>query len=218
MPTRGSPPGKTCCAGRDIHDARRVADMLYVPFYALNFDEQFDRIVDYFVDEYLVGRTPNPCVVCNTWLKFGKLHATGQICIAAKRIILVESIAQEFLDRATKMYRLAMESEFYEPYLDGYGFYTAAKDQFEASQEAITAENPDVIIVAAGAEPIIPKIDGISGENVVWAGDVDTGRAATGVSSWKWTYPVVPGAITLPSTGIALAIASAVPVWNLTLW
>ncbi len=62
-----------CCSASDAADARRVADLLGIPFYALNFDEQFDRIVEYFVDEYLAGRTPNPCVVCNTWLKFGKL-------------------------------------------------------------------------------------------------------------------------------------------------
>ena len=62
-----------CCSAADAADARRVADLLDIPFYALNFDEHFDRIVDYFVDEYLAARTPNPCIVCNTWLKFGKL-------------------------------------------------------------------------------------------------------------------------------------------------
>ncbi len=62
-----------CCSAADAHDARRVADLLGIPFYALNFEDQFGRIIDYFVDEYAAGRTPNPCVVCNTWLKFGKL-------------------------------------------------------------------------------------------------------------------------------------------------
>lgn len=62
-----------CCSASDAADARRAADLLEIPFYALNFDEQFERVVDYFVDEYLGGRTPNPCVVCNTWLKFGRL-------------------------------------------------------------------------------------------------------------------------------------------------
>jgi tRNA-specific 2-thiouridylase len=47
--------------------------MLGIPFYALNFEKEFGRIVDYFADEYMAGRTPNPCIVCNTWLKFGKL-------------------------------------------------------------------------------------------------------------------------------------------------
>lgn len=69
-----SPPRKQgCCTAADAADARRVADMLGIPFYALNFEKEFGRIVDYFVDEYVAGRTPNPCIVCNTWLKFGKL-------------------------------------------------------------------------------------------------------------------------------------------------
>jgi tRNA-specific 2-thiouridylase len=62
-----------CCSAADADDARRVAERLDVPFYALNFDEQFGRIMDYFVEEYTNARTPNPCVMCNNWLKFGKL-------------------------------------------------------------------------------------------------------------------------------------------------
>jgi tRNA-uridine 2-sulfurtransferase len=62
-----------CCSASDAADARRVADVLDIPFYALNFKEAFGRIKDYFADEYLAGRTPNPCVMCNNWLKFGKL-------------------------------------------------------------------------------------------------------------------------------------------------
>lgn len=62
-----------CCSAADAADARRVADMLDVPFYAVNFQQQFAQIVDYFVESYTAGRTPNPCIVCNTWLKFGKL-------------------------------------------------------------------------------------------------------------------------------------------------
>lgn len=62
-----------CCSAADAADARRVAEMLKIPFYALNFEEQFGEIIDYFVDEYTAGRTPNPCVMCNTWLKFGRL-------------------------------------------------------------------------------------------------------------------------------------------------
>jgi tRNA-specific 2-thiouridylase len=62
-----------CCSASDAHDARRVADRLGVPFYALDFQDQFGQIVDYFVREYTSGRTPNPCVMCNNWLKFGHL-------------------------------------------------------------------------------------------------------------------------------------------------
>jgi tRNA-specific 2-thiouridylase len=62
-----------CCTARDALDARRVADGLRIPFYALNLEDDFGRIIDYFVDEYASGRTPNPCVMCNSWVKFGKL-------------------------------------------------------------------------------------------------------------------------------------------------
>jgi tRNA-specific 2-thiouridylase len=63
-----------CCSINDAADARLVAAHLDIPFYVCNFKKDFNRIIDYFVDEYTQGRTPNPCVRCNDWLKFGKLH------------------------------------------------------------------------------------------------------------------------------------------------
>jgi len=69
---------KGCCSALDAGDARRVADKLDIPFYALDFEQDFEQIIDYFADEYLAGRTPNPCVVCNNWLKFGKLWSYGR--------------------------------------------------------------------------------------------------------------------------------------------
>ncbi len=62
-----------CCTASDAEDARRVADKLGIPFYALNLQAEFVQIIDYFVAEYTAGRTPNPCVQCNNWIKFGKL-------------------------------------------------------------------------------------------------------------------------------------------------
>jgi len=64
-----------CCSVNDAADARLVAAVLDIPFYVVNFRKDFGRIMDYFVAEYNAGRTPNPCVRCNDWLKFGKLHA-----------------------------------------------------------------------------------------------------------------------------------------------
>lgn len=62
-----------CCSINDAKDAQLVAAMLDIPFYVLNFKRDFGRVMDYFVGEYNAGRTPNPCVRCNDWLKFGKL-------------------------------------------------------------------------------------------------------------------------------------------------
>src|SRR3954452_16279488 len=52
---------KTCCSATDAIDARRVADRLDIPFFALDFEADFGRIIDQFADEYASGRTPNPC-------------------------------------------------------------------------------------------------------------------------------------------------------------
>jgi tRNA-specific 2-thiouridylase len=62
-----------CCSAADALDARAIAARLGIPLYVLNFAQDFEAIIDYFVDEYARGRTPNPCVLCNTRLKFGKL-------------------------------------------------------------------------------------------------------------------------------------------------
>src|SRR6185437_8297514 len=69
---------KTCCSATDAIDAQNVADRLDLPFYALDFERDFARIMDQFADEYTQGRTPNPCVMCNIWLKFGKLWSYGK--------------------------------------------------------------------------------------------------------------------------------------------
>jgi len=79
LPVLDTPTHKQgCCSAEDAADARRVADQLGIPFHSLNFQDSFKRIKDYFADEYLAGRTPNPCVQCNNWLKFGKLWDFAQ--------------------------------------------------------------------------------------------------------------------------------------------
>jgi len=63
-----------CCSYEAAEQARRVANKLKIPFYVLNFRQQFKKtVVDYFISEYRNGRTPNPCVKCNQMIKFGLL-------------------------------------------------------------------------------------------------------------------------------------------------
>ena len=64
-------PHRRCCSLEEVEDARRVCQVLDIPFYVLNFETQFQTyVVDYFCQEYLHGRTPNPCLACNKWIKF----------------------------------------------------------------------------------------------------------------------------------------------------
>jgi tRNA-uridine 2-sulfurtransferase len=83
--TSGGKNKQGCCSVLDAGDARTVANRLGVPFYVLNFQDDFGRVIDYFVAEYNAGRTPNPCVRCNDWLKFGKL-AKYAVAVGARYV------------------------------------------------------------------------------------------------------------------------------------
>ncbi len=68
-----------CCAGQDIHDARRVAEAIGIPHYVLDYENRFqDSVMDEFADSYLRGETPVPCVRCNQTVKFRDLLETAQ--------------------------------------------------------------------------------------------------------------------------------------------
>lgn len=68
-----------CCAGQDIHDARRVAEALDIPHYVLDYESRFrDSVIDEFADSYLKGETPVPCISCNQTVKFKDLLATAK--------------------------------------------------------------------------------------------------------------------------------------------
>lgn len=63
-----------CCAGQDIHDARRVAELLEIPHYVLDYEDRFrDSVMEDFADSYLAGETPIPCIQCNQKVKFKDL-------------------------------------------------------------------------------------------------------------------------------------------------
>jgi len=68
-----------CCAGQDIHDARRVADRLGIPHYVLDYEQRFkSTVMQSFADSYAAGETPIPCVTCNQQIKFQELLATAR--------------------------------------------------------------------------------------------------------------------------------------------
>src|ERR1700722_11397591 len=68
-----------CCSLDDVYDARRVAETLGIPYYVVNNEDRFERdVVRPFVEEYLSGRTPIPCSLCNNHLKFDQLLIVAQ--------------------------------------------------------------------------------------------------------------------------------------------
>jgi tRNA-specific 2-thiouridylase len=95
-----------CCAGQDIHDARRVADSLGIPHYVLNYESKFkESVMEDFADTYLAGATPVPCIRCNQSVKFKDLLATardlGADCMATGHYVqrMVNEAGQAELHR-----------------------------------------------------------------------------------------------------------------------
>jgi tRNA-uridine 2-sulfurtransferase len=92
----GSATGRkgSCCAGQDIHDARRVADAIGIPHYVLDYEERFAaKVIDSFAASYVAGETPIPCVTCNNEIKFRDLLDT------AKDLGAVELVTGHYVQR-----------------------------------------------------------------------------------------------------------------------
>ena len=83
-----APEGPTgrCCSLDDVYDARHVAQKLGIPYYVVNFEERFEQqVVKPFIDEYLAGRTPIPCTLCNNFIKFDRFLEMAE-GVGARRI------------------------------------------------------------------------------------------------------------------------------------
>jgi tRNA-specific 2-thiouridylase len=78
---------RSCCSAEAADDARRVAQIVGIPFFVLNLEREFGaRVIDAFADEYLDGATPNPCQACNQYIKFDELLHRGLAAYGAERV------------------------------------------------------------------------------------------------------------------------------------
>jgi len=101
----GEPLPSRCCSLDDVYDARRVAEELGFPFYVLNLEKEFERdVVQPFVNSYLNGETPIPCVACNSRLKFASLDKLA-LSLGCEKVATGHYARVDF-DEATKRYRL----------------------------------------------------------------------------------------------------------------
>src|ERR671924_2059683 len=101
----GEPLPSRCCSLDDVYDARRVAEELGFPFYVLNLEKEFERdVVQPFVNSYLNGETPIPCVACNSRLKFASLDRMA-LSVGCERVATGHYARVRF-DESAGRYRL----------------------------------------------------------------------------------------------------------------
>jgi tRNA-specific 2-thiouridylase len=101
----GDPLPSRCCSLDDVYDARRVAESLGFPFYVLNLEKDFERdVVEPFVQSYLSGETPIPCVACNSRLKFASLDKMA-VSLGCDKVATGHYARVEY-DKAANRYRL----------------------------------------------------------------------------------------------------------------
>ncbi|HIX64119.1 MAG TPA: tRNA 2-thiouridine(34) synthase MnmA [Candidatus Mediterraneibacter colneyensis] len=135
-----------CCGLSAVEDARRVASALGIPYYVMNFKKEFkENVIDYFTGEYLSGRTPNPCIACNRYVKWEALldrsRAIGADYIATGHYARVEQLGNG-------RYTLRCSST---PAKDQtYALYNLTQDQLRHTLMPVGAYSKDEIRSIAG--------------------------------------------------------------------
>lgn len=130
-----------CCGLSAVEDARRVAAMLEIPYYVMNFRSEFkEAVIDYFVAEYKAGRTPNPCIACNRYVKWESLYQRA-------REIGADCIATGHYSQIVKLPngRYALQKSVTDAKDQTYALYNLTQEQLEHTMMPVGAYSKDEI-------------------------------------------------------------------------
>ena len=130
-----------CCGLSAVDDARRVAQMLDIPYYVMNFRGEFkEAVIDYFVAEYEAGRTPNPCIACNRYVKWESLYHRA-------KAIGADGIATGHYSRIVQLPngRYALQKSVTDAKDQTYALYNLTQEQLEHTMMPVGAYSKDEI-------------------------------------------------------------------------
>lgn len=179
--------GHTCCSLDDVEDARSVAFRLGIPHYVFNFSEDFEqRVIQKFVQSYREGLTPNPCIDCNRYLKFGHLYrrareldcdyiATGHYARIEEEngVFYLKKAADRSKDQSYVLYSLTQEQLSHTLFPLG-GMTKAEVREIAESQGFLNArkhDSQDICFIPSGDYPAF--LEGYTGEKFVPGNLVD---------------------------------------------
>ena len=186
---QGSSSRATCCSPADFCDARRVANKIGIPFYVLDFEEHFRReVIDKFVKTYEAGLTPNPCIDCNSKVKFRELRvraesfgsshvATGHYARIRKSDEGFHLLRGRDLDKDQSYFLYTCKQEELSKTLFPIGHFTKPEIREFAREAGLVtadkAESQDICFVAGSVTDFVTRIGGkrVRGEIVSVSGE-----------------------------------------------
>lgn len=172
----------TCCSLSDVEDARAAADRLGMPYYVFNFKEPFrEAVIQKFIESYENGRTPNPCIDCNRYLKFGKLYERAEIlecgCVVTGHYARIETDGGRYLlkkalddtkDQSYVLYNLKQEQLAHTRFPLGELRKTEVRELAEKNG-FVNADKPDSQDICFVTDGDYAKTIGqLSGKHAVW--------------------------------------------------
>ncbi|MDW7672537.1 MAG: tRNA 2-thiouridine(34) synthase MnmA [Bacillota bacterium] len=165
-------PESSCCSLSAVEDARRVAQTLDIPFYVMNFKDYFrETVIDYFVREYRAGRTPNPCIACNRYVKFEELMRRARLMgceyVATGHYALIEA------DPATG--RTLLKKSVTDRKDQTYALYQMTQEQLRHTLMPLGRyHKEDIRLIAAGLK--LPVADKAESQEICFVPDNNYGR------------------------------------------
>ncbi len=202
----GSSIGRACCNLEAVTRARAVASDLGIPYYVVDFSEHFKKeVIDYFCEAYLRGLTPNPCIICNARIKFGKLMEKARSLGAS--LIATGHYANVCFNKKTGRYLLKEGRDKAKD--QSYFLFNLSQDQLAGAMFPLGNITKDKVRAMA-KKMKLPAFNAVSSQDICFVQDADYAEYI----KKKTTAKILPGEI-MDSKGNVLGRHKGIPFYTI---